>query len=53
MEKLNCEQAKQLDLIEYLAFLGHQPQKVRNGDYFSTASARYRTVNGEGKKVIY
>jgi hypothetical protein len=27
MEKLNCEQAKRIDLVEYLAFLGHQPQK--------------------------
>jgi hypothetical protein len=26
MEKLNCEQANRLDLVEYLA-LGHQPQK--------------------------
>ncbi|OQP44146.1 hypothetical protein A4H97_33630 [Niastella yeongjuensis] len=34
MEKLNCEQAKRLDLVEYLAFLGHQPQQVRNGDYW-------------------
>lgn len=30
MEKLNCEQAKRLHLFEYLVFLGHQPQRIRN-----------------------
>ncbi|OQP49021.1 hypothetical protein A4H97_29505 [Niastella yeongjuensis] len=32
MEKLNCELVKRLDLVEYLAFLGHQAEKVRNGE---------------------
>jgi hypothetical protein len=40
MEKLNCEQAKQLDLVEYLAFLGHQPQKIRNGDFWYLSPLR-------------
>jgi hypothetical protein len=40
MEKLNCEQAKRLDLVEYLAFLGHQPQKIRNGDYWYLSPLR-------------
>jgi hypothetical protein len=40
MEKLNCEQAKRLDLVEYLAFLGHQPQKVTNGDYWYLSPLR-------------
>jgi len=40
IEKLNCEQAKRLDLVDYLAFLGHQPQKVRNGDYWYLSPLR-------------
>jgi hypothetical protein len=40
MEKLNCEQAKRLDLVEYLAFLGYQPQKIRNGDYWYLSPLR-------------
>ena len=40
MEKLNCEQAKRLDLMEYLAFLGHQPQKIRNGDFWYLSPLR-------------
>lgn len=40
MEKFNCEQAKRLDLVEYLAFLGHQPQKIRNGDYWYLSPLR-------------
>jgi hypothetical protein len=40
MEKLKCEQAKRLDLVEYLAFLGHQPQNVRNGDYWYLSPLR-------------
>ena len=40
MEKLNCEQAKRLDLVEYLAFLGHQPQKIRNEDYWYLSPLR-------------
>jgi hypothetical protein len=40
MEKLNCEHAKRLDLVEYLAFLGHQPQKIRNEDYWYLSPLR-------------
>jgi hypothetical protein len=40
MEKLNCEQAKRLDLVEYLAFLGHQPKKIRNSDYWYLSPLR-------------
>ncbi|HEU4606900.1 MAG TPA: CHC2 zinc finger domain-containing protein, partial [Chitinophagaceae bacterium] len=31
---ITCAQAKQIDLVDYLASLGYQPQKVRNGDYW-------------------
>jgi DNA primase len=34
MEKMMCADAKQLDLVDYLASLGHQPAKVRNQDYW-------------------
>lgn len=34
MEKLSCAQAKELDLVEYLATLGYEPAKVRNHDYW-------------------
>lgn len=34
MEKLTCADAKQFDLVDYLASLGHEPQKVRNQDYW-------------------
>ncbi|WP_325637607.1 hypothetical protein, partial [Chitinophaga sp.] len=33
MKNLMCAEAKQIDLVDYLASLGHQPQKVRNQDY--------------------
>ena len=29
-----CADAKQFDLVDYLASLGHEPQKVRNQDYW-------------------
>jgi hypothetical protein len=34
MEKMMCADAKQLDLVDYLDSLGHQPAKVRNQDYW-------------------
>lgn len=32
--KISCEQAKQIDLVEYLASLGYHPKKIRNHDYW-------------------
>ncbi|WP_118976563.1 toprim domain-containing protein [Taibaiella koreensis] len=40
MEKINCAQAKQIDLVDYLAFLGHHPQKTRNQDYWYLSPLR-------------
>lgn len=40
MDKLTCEQAKQVDLVNYLASLGHQPQKIRNQDYWYLSPLR-------------
>lgn len=34
MKKLSCKDARQIDLINFLATLGHQPQKIRNQDYW-------------------
>lgn len=35
-----CTEAKQIDLVDYLASLGHQPQKVRNQDYWYLSPVR-------------
>jgi hypothetical protein len=40
MEKLTCERAKQMDLVDYLALLGHQPRKVKNPDYWYLSPLR-------------
>jgi hypothetical protein len=40
MKKLTMAQAKQTDLVDYLAFLGHRPQKVRNEDYWYLSPLR-------------
>jgi DNA primase len=40
MEKLTCIGAKQIDLVDYLASLGHQPQKVNNQDYWYLSPLR-------------
>ncbi|WP_291912700.1 toprim domain-containing protein [Chitinophaga sp. CB10] len=40
MKKLICAEAKQIDLVEYLASLGHHPQKVRNQDYWYLSPLR-------------
>lgn len=34
MEKLSCAQAKQIDLVDYLASLGHNPTKINREDYW-------------------
>ena len=34
MKKLTCAAAKELDLVDYLASLGHEPTKVRNQEYW-------------------
>lgn len=40
MEKLTCSGAKQIDLVDYLASLGYQPQKVNNQDYWYLSPLR-------------
>lgn len=34
MKKLKCEQTKEIDLVDYLASLGHHPNRIGNGDYW-------------------
>lgn len=40
MGKLTCSEAKQIDLVDYLASLGYHPQKIRNGDYWYLSPLR-------------
>lgn len=34
MNSISCQQAKELDMVAYLASLGHTPARVRNSDYW-------------------
>lgn len=34
MKKLSCKEVRQIDMVEYLASLGHQPKKIRNQEYW-------------------
>ena len=40
MRKINCDEAKKIDLVDYLASLGHFPTKVRNQDYWYRSPMR-------------
>lgn len=37
---LSIHEAKQINLVDYLATLGHQPQKIRNSDYWYLSPLR-------------
>ncbi len=37
---MNCAEANELSLIDYLSFLGHQPQKVRGEDHWYLSPLR-------------
>jgi len=37
---MNCEQANQIDLVDYLNSLGYQPQKIRGSDYWYLSPLR-------------
>jgi hypothetical protein len=37
---ISCTDAKKIELIEYLSKLGHQPQKIRNHDYWYLSPLR-------------
>lgn len=38
--KLTCTEARQIDLVDYLASLGHQPQKIRGNEYWYLSPLR-------------
>lgn len=40
MKKLSCADARQIDMVDYLASLGHHPQKIRNQDYWYCSPLR-------------
>ncbi|MET3875972.1 toprim domain-containing protein [Chitinophaga sp. OAE865] len=40
MAKLSCERARRMDLVDYLASLGHHPQKINNYDYWYLSPLR-------------
>lgn len=40
MNRLNIAEAKQIDLVDYLATLGHHPQKVRGAEYWYLSPLR-------------
>ena len=31
---MNCEEANQIDVVDYLYSMGYQPQKIRSNDYW-------------------
>ncbi|HWB26318.1 MAG TPA: toprim domain-containing protein [Chitinophagaceae bacterium] len=37
---ISCEEAKQIDLVDYLHSAGHQPQKIRGNDYWFLSPLR-------------
>ena len=37
---MNCEQANQIDVVEYLNSLGYKPQKIRGSDYWYSSPFR-------------
>jgi len=40
MEKFNVNQVKQIDLIDYLKSIGHEPQKIRGDDFWYLSPVR-------------
>lgn len=40
MKKLSCADARKFDLVDYLASLGYQPQKIRGNDYWYLSPLR-------------
>lgn len=40
MEKFNCKIANEIDLVDYLQMLGHEPSKIKNQDYWYLSPLR-------------
>ena len=49
MEKFNCKIANQIDLVNYLETLGHEPSKIKNQDYWYLSP--FRNENTPSFKV--
>jgi len=37
---MNCDEANQIDLVDYLYSLGYQPEKIKNNDYWYLSPLR-------------
>ncbi len=37
---MNCEEANQIDMVDYLNAIGYQPQKIRGNDYWYYSAFR-------------
>jgi hypothetical protein len=37
---MNCDEANQIDLVDYLYSLGYQPEKIKNHDYWYLSPLR-------------
>jgi len=44
MQRMNCEEAKKIDIVDYLSSLGFQPQKIRGNDYWYLSPFRIEKV---------
>ncbi len=40
IETASCEEARQMDMVSYLSFLGHESTKIRNNDYWYLSPLR-------------
>ncbi len=40
MQRINCEEAKKIDIVEHLSILGFQPSKMRGNDYWYLSPLR-------------
>lgn len=68
MEKFNCKIANEIDMVDYLKILGHEPSKIKNQDYWYLSPLRnentpsfkvnqklnlwYDHATGKGGKVV-
>ena len=53
MKQLSCEQAKLIDLVDYLSSLNYHPQKVHNQDYWYLSPLRQeRTASFKVNKKL-
>src|SRR5688500_8509892 len=50
---MNCAEANQMDLVEYLYSLGFHPEKIRNNDYWYLSPLRdEKTASFKVNKVL-